>query len=144
MNTFLCKTAEETIELGRNLAELFSAGSIVSLEGGLGSGKTTLAKGIIAGFGVTETVTSPTYTIISEYSGVFPIYHMDLYRVEEEEEIFNLGLDDYFYGRGVSLIEWLERLPDPPESYTRIAIDVCNDNGSRSIRIESIYEGSAG
>ncbi len=138
MNSYLCKSAEETIDLGKKLAGSFEKGTIISLEGGLGAGKTTLAKGIITGLGVTETITSPTYTIISEYMGKFPVYHMDLYRVEEEEELYNLGLDDYFYGGGISLVEWMERLPELPDQFTRIVIEVTEDHSSRKISLEKV------
>ena len=107
----------------------------MSLEGSLGAGKTTMAKGIIAGLGCKELVTSPTFTIISEYSGRIPIYHMDLYRIEEPEELEQLGIDDYLYGQGVSLVEWIDRLPEKPEEYLRVLIELEPGNTPRTITL---------
>ncbi|MFW5684945.1 MAG: tRNA (adenosine(37)-N6)-threonylcarbamoyltransferase complex ATPase subunit type 1 TsaE, partial [Spirochaetota bacterium] len=84
----------QTIELGARIGSRLSPGAILVLDGPLGAGKTTLAKGIAAGLGVNETVTSPTYTIVSEYSGTLPLYHVDLYRISGEDEYVQLGLDD--------------------------------------------------
>jgi tRNA threonylcarbamoyladenosine biosynthesis protein TsaE len=117
------------------IASSLGPGSVVSLEGTLGAGKTTLAKGIIRGLGVTETVTSPTFTIISEYSGRLPVYHMDLYRIEESEELYHLGIDEYLYGDGVSLIEWIDRLPEPPGNLLRIHLEVLAEGSSRRISL---------
>jgi tRNA threonylcarbamoyladenosine biosynthesis protein TsaE len=99
-----------------------------------------MAKGIIAGLGVNETVTSPTFTIISEYSGRIPVYHMDLYRIEESEELYQLGIDEYLYGDGVSLIEWIERLPEPPKHLLRIRLEVLPDGSARRISLSGIPE----
>jgi tRNA threonylcarbamoyladenosine biosynthesis protein TsaE len=87
-------------------------GSVVLFRGGLGAGKTTLTKGIALGLGIQETVTSPTYTIISEYHGRLDLYHIDLYRIDDPEELENLGLRDILGGGGASVVEWSERL-DP-------------------------------
>ena len=95
--------------MGERIGSRLAPGSIVLLFGPLGAGKTTIAKGIAAGLGVAETVTSPTYTIVSEYVGDLPLHHVDLYRITGEEEFIQLGLDDLFTGRGITLIEWPER-----------------------------------
>ena len=84
---------------------------------------------------MTETVTSPTFTIISEYSGRLPVYHMDLYRIEESEELYHLGIDEYLYGDGVSLIEWIDRLPEPPGNLLRIHLEVLAEGSSRRISL---------
>lgn len=92
------------------------------LYGPLGAGKTTLAKGIASGLDIRDTVTSPTYTIVSEYEGRLPLHHVDLYRITDEEEFIQLGLDDMLSGRGITLIEWPERagaeLPQPSVAIT--------------------------
>lgn len=102
----------ETIELGRRIARELPAKAVVLLIGNLGAGKTTLAKGVVEGLGAaaTEEVASPTFTLIHEYGGG-RVYHIDLYRLEEEREVATLGLDELFDREAVVLIEWGERFP---------------------------------
>jgi tRNA threonylcarbamoyl adenosine modification protein YjeE len=95
--------------LGTLLAELLVPGDVVLLEGDLGTGKTAFTKGIGSGLKVSQTINSPTFTILKEYSGRLPLYHFDLYRVERSEEFSLLGFDDYFAGEGVCVVEWAER-----------------------------------
>lgn len=108
------ESPEQTSQFGRRLGGLLGAGSIVLLRGDLGSGKTCVATGIARGLGVSEStpVTSPTYTLMNSYDGRLPLYHFDLYRLSSEEELFDLGFDDYFHGEGVALVEWPERCPE--------------------------------
>lgn len=109
----------ETLALGRRLAEMLEPGDVVALEGELGAGKTHLAKGICAGLGVdADDVTSPTFTIVHEYGGHLPVYHVDAYRIERVEELFELGYDSFFFGDGVTLVEWPERVQPliPPDA----------------------------
>ncbi len=103
---------EATIALGRRLAEHLEPGDVLALIGDLGAGKTHLVKGICAGLGVPiETITSPTFTIANEYTGAAgPVYHLDAYRIERPEEFFELGYETYFFGDGLCLIEWPERV----------------------------------
>jgi tRNA threonylcarbamoyladenosine biosynthesis protein TsaE len=103
-------SAEETAALGERIAGRLAPGSILALRGGLGAGKTCLVKGIARGLGVKETVTSPTYTIISEYSGFLPLYHIDAYRLEGDDDFESAGARELIYDGGVSVIEWSERL----------------------------------
>lgn len=103
-------TPEETKEFGRALAEELKAGSVVALSGPLGSGKTVMIQGICSGLGVTEPVTSPSFVIINEYPGKIRVYHFDLYRLENTEEFIKLGYEEYFYGKGITLIEWAEKI----------------------------------
>ncbi len=98
----------ETLEIGKWFAENLQPGAIVCLSGNLGSGKTTLSRGICEGLGVSEYITSPTFTLINEYQGRLPIFHFDLYRIQSPLELYELGLDEYLYGEGVCLIEWPE------------------------------------
>lgn len=91
---------------------LLAAGSVVALEGLLGAGKTTFVKGIAEALGIDEQITSPTFTIVSEYLGVLPLYHIDLYRIGSSEEIELLGLEELVYGKGISVVEWADKAPD--------------------------------
>lgn len=104
---------EQTMELAERLGHLLGTGSVITLEGDLGAGKTHFTKGLAKGLGVKRTVNSPTFTIIKEYQGRVPLYHMDVYRVSEADE--DLGFDEYFYGDGVTVVEWAsliqEQLP---------------------------------
>ena len=98
-------SAEETFAIGRRLAELAQPGDIYALSGDLGVGKTVFTKGFAAGLGITEPVNSPTFTILQIYEGGrLPLYHFDVYRIEEPEEMEEVGLDEYLFGQGVSLI----------------------------------------
>ena len=104
---------EETLAIGRKLGEAAQAGEIYALVGDLGTGKTVFSKGFAEGLGVTETVSSPTFTILQIYEdGRLPLYHFDVYRIEEPEEMEEVGLDEYLEGDGVCLIEWPERIAE--------------------------------
>ena len=114
-------SAAETEALGRRLARAFAPGDVVALYGDLGAGKTHLVKGIAAALGVPPmAVTSPTFTVVNEYAGAdFPIYHLDAYRIEHLDELFELGYEDYFYGEGLCLIEWPEKVEPLLPPHTR-------------------------
>lgn len=103
-------TPEETTRVGRLLGGLLRAGDVVCLNGDLGAGKTRFAQGLAAGMGVDGPVTSPTFTIINEYQGRLPLYHMDFYRLDDALELEDLGCEEYFYGSGVTVIEWADRV----------------------------------
>ena len=128
-------SAAETRALGEQLARRLQPGDTVILEGELGAGKSELARGIARGLGVTETVTSPSFTILNVYeSGRCPLYHFDWYRLESEEELDELGMDEYLGGDGVAVVEWAERCPDAvPEKRIRIRLEV---TGEETRRIE--------
>ncbi len=114
---------EKTIAIGRALGKLMGPGSVVCVEGNLGAGKTHFAKGVALGMGIDEHVTSPTFTIINEYEGRLPFYHVDAYRLEDDEEAYELGLEEYLYGTGVTLIEWPGRIEGVlPDECLRITI----------------------
>lgn len=103
----------ETFELGKKLAERAVSGDIYCLSGDLGAGKTAFAQGFAKGLGVTEDVTSPTFTILCVYeSGRLPLYHFDVYRFEDACELEDIGGDEYLYGDGVCLIEWSEKIKE--------------------------------
>lgn len=116
MNTFeiITKTSEDTFSLAERLGHMLHPGDVILLEGDLGAGKTTFTKGIAKGLHIRKNVNSPTFTIIKEYNGRLPLYHMDVYRVQDGFE--DLGFDEYFYNDGVTVIEWAhlieEQLPE--------------------------------
>lgn len=100
---------QETQELARRLGQLANAGTVLLLAGPLGAGKTSFVQGLALGLGITGVVNSPTFTIVKEYRGHLPLFHFDLYRLQEAEELWELGLDDYLASGGVSALEWGER-----------------------------------
>ena len=117
----ILKGQKETENFGMNFAKDLRPGSVIALIGPLGAGKTTLTKSIAKGLGVTETLTSPTFTIVQEYeSGRLPLYHFDVYRVSDEEELFEMGFEEYLHKGGVCLIEWADLIEDrlPPDTVT--------------------------
>lgn len=128
--TLKVSTPEETMAIGQKLAPLLAAKDIILLDGDLGAGKTTFTKGLAAGLGVKRNVKSPTFTIIREYQdGRIPLYHMDVYRLEDGSGD-ELGLDEYFNGDGVSVVEWSKFVADElPDDYLRIAFKRLDDEG---------------
>jgi len=112
MNKYEIKTnaVEETARLAARLAVLLRPGDVITLEGDLGAGKTAFTKGIANGLGVKRTVSSPTFTIIKEYEGELPLYHMDVYRLEHSEE--DIGFTEYFNGEGITVVEWAQFIED--------------------------------
>ena len=137
MITLKTNTAEETIELGRKIGRLLTKGDVIAMQGTLAAGKTTITKGIAESLGVTDTITSPTFCLISEYSGKMPLYHMDVYRLDGGEDFINLGTDDMIYGDGVSIIEWSEKIMDEVPKKTIILKLEPQEDGSRIITIEN-------
>ncbi|PIE35078.1 tRNA (adenosine(37)-N6)-threonylcarbamoyltransferase complex ATPase subunit type 1 TsaE [candidate division KSB3 bacterium] len=106
-------SANGTYCFGKILGALLQPGDLLAFTGDLGAGKTCCIQGIAEGLGVTEhgIVTSPTFTLIQEYQGRLPIYHFDVYRLTDENDLYDLGYEEYFYGDGVTVIEWAERIP---------------------------------
>ena len=136
------RSAEETFALGKKLGERAKPGQIYTLDGDLGAGKTVFTKGVAAGLGITEPVSSPTFTIVQEYEGGrMPLYHFDVYRIGDLEEMEAIGYDDCFFGEGVCLIEWAERILELlPENVIRITIGKQPEMGFdyRKIQIEGM------
>lgn len=132
------KCEEETRQLGVRLAELLQPGDVLALEGDLGAGKTTFAQGVARGLGVKETVDSPTFTIIKEYHGRLPFYHMDVYRLDSPDE--DLGWDEFFFGDGVTLVEWAGRIEELlPDHAVHITITV-GEKGERFVTFAPAVE----
>lgn len=110
MGQIITRTPAETAWVGELLGMLLGPGDVVCLIGDLGAGKTSLAQGLARGLGVNDQVTSPTFTLINEYKGRLPLYHMDLYRLEGADELADLGYEEYVYGDGVTVMEWADRV----------------------------------
>ena len=141
MLTFTTSSAEETIALGQKIGKLLKKGDIIAMQGTLAAGKTTITKGIAQALGITETITSPTFCLISEYQGTMPLYHMDVYRLDGTEDFINLGTDDMLYGDGVSIIEWSEKIMDELPSSTIILKITPQEDGKRLIEIDNWKNG---
>jgi tRNA threonylcarbamoyladenosine biosynthesis protein TsaE len=113
ITVFETVTPEETFLLGKRIGEQAKAGQIYTLNGDLGVGKTVFTQGVAAGLGITEAVSSPTFTIVQTYEeGRLPFYHFDVYRIGDIEEMEEIGYDDYFFGEGICLIEWAELIEE--------------------------------
>lgn len=136
-------SVEETLDFGHHLGELLKAGDVVALVGELGSGKTWLAKGIAFGLGVPEHeyVNSPAFDIVHEYSGVWPVYHIDFYRLEALSPEDYLWLEEYFQGDGVCIIEWADKFIDRlVDNYLRIELAYSDDSEEREIVVQAVGE----
>lgn len=120
------KTSQEMEYLGRRIGQLAQPGQLLALDGDLGAGKTVLSKGIALGLDIEELISSPTFTIIHQYEqGRMPLYHMDVYRLKQPEELYDLGYEEYFYGQGLTVVEWASLIePFLPEEYLGIHIGV--------------------
>jgi tRNA threonylcarbamoyladenosine biosynthesis protein TsaE len=136
--SFTTISVDETRTFGRRLAGRLAPGAVIGLVGDLGSGKTCLVQAVCHALGVRELVTSPTFILVNEYIGrdeqdrPLPIYHFDLYRLLGEEELLDLGSDDYFYGDGVCLVEWADMAGDLlPRDSTLITIEHAGENSRR-------------
>lgn len=116
-------TAEDMVQLGRVIGEILRSGDVVALVGDLGMGKTTLVQGIAKGLDIQSHITSPTFTLIKEYSGRLPLYHIDVYRLDDPEEILLLGFDELLSGDGVVVVEWADRIEDLlPKDYLKVVL----------------------
>ncbi|HLS65604.1 MAG TPA: tRNA (adenosine(37)-N6)-threonylcarbamoyltransferase complex ATPase subunit type 1 TsaE [Pseudogracilibacillus sp.] len=123
----LTTSEEETKALGYFLGERLKKGDVITLDGDLGVGKTTFTKGIASGLQIKRAITSPTFTIVKEYAGTLPLYHMDAYRLEHSDE--DIGFDEYFFGEGISVVEWSTFIEDfLPEERLQIIIERIDDD----------------
>ena len=122
--TVITKSPEQTELLGKKLAELLRPGDVIANNGDLGAGKTAFTRGLAAGLGIREAVTSPTYTIVNEYlSGRMPLFHFDMYRLSSSEELFDIGWEDYLARGGVCAVEWSENVADALTDAISITIE---------------------
>src|ERR1051325_5079390 len=134
---FISNGPGETAAIGRRLAADIRVGSVLALKGDLGSGKTMFVKGLVAGMGGRADVTSPTFTIVHEYrGGRLPVYHFDFFRLENRETVARLGLDDYLFGDGVSVIEWADRFPELIPQHARWILFETKSESQRAITSE--------
>ncbi|RZT12991.1 MULTISPECIES: tRNA (adenosine(37)-N6)-threonylcarbamoyltransferase complex ATPase subunit type 1 TsaE [Fictibacillus] len=132
------KSAEETMAFAEKLGSVLEKGDVLTLAGDLGAGKTTFTKGLAKGLGITRTVNSPTFTIIKEYNGRLPLYHMDVYRLEDSDE--DLGFEEYFSGEGVCVVEWAVFIEDYlPKERLELVISHIGDD-EREIRLTPLGE----
>ena len=132
---FHTNSPEETEALGAALAARLRPGDVIAYRGDLGAGKTAFTRGVAAGLGITEPVTSPTYTIVNEYlSGRMPLFHFDMYRLGSSDELFDIGWEDYLARGGVCAVEWSENVSDAMEGAVTVDIARTGDT-ERTITI---------
>jgi len=139
ISQFISSSPGETFAVGKEIAVYLSPGTVIALSGTLGSGKTQLTKGIASGLGITENLTSPTYTIINEYglteNKEIVFYHIDVYRLENEKDFEDIGGDEILNSNGICVIEWSERISKLlPDDCIRISIEITGDS-SRMIKV---------
>ena len=138
MSLFKTNSPEETIDLGRRIAEKLKGNEVIAYFGGLGMGKTTLTRGIVNALGGDDVVSSPTFAIVNEYRAKYNIYHFDMYRVSGWDDLYSTGFFDYL-DTGVIIIEWSENIENAlPEKYVRISITKGNDDDVRLFGIEGL------
>jgi len=133
---FVSHSAVQTQKAGAVLGRLLERGDIILLEGELGAGKTTFTKGVGQGLDVGGYVNSPTFTLVNEYQGRLPLYHLDCYRLESGREALDFGLEEYLYGEGATIIEWPERISEVlPGECLRVKLSYVNET-KRALRLE--------
>ncbi len=136
----LVNSVEQTFDIGKQIGEKVSPGDIICLEGDLGTGKTHLTKGIASGLSIDEHITSPTFNIVNEYTeGRLKLYHFDVYRVYDPDEIAAIGFDEYIFSNGVSVIEWanyIDELIPPSALYIKISKDLTQGENFREIQFQ--------
>jgi len=138
----ITNSASETILIGEKLAKTLKPGDMIALSGDLGSGKTTFTKGIGKGLSIKDSkrINSPTFVLIKEYNGKIPLYHLDLYRLDDLKEIENLAIEEYIYGTGVTVIEWAEKMKHLlPKKYILVRFKIKGDN-KREVAIEDFRD----
>ena len=136
---YLSHSPEDTEHIGEELGRTLSPGSVVAYIGGLGMGKTAFTRGLARGLGCTGRVTSPTFTIVNEYSGTVPLFHFDMYRLDSSDDLFDIGWEDYLTRGGVCAVEWSERVTDALPEDT-LWVDIARGSGEND-RIITITGG---
>lgn len=127
---YLSHSPEETEQLGEQLGRTLRPGSVVAYRGDLGMGKTAFTRGLARGLGCTCRVTSPTFTIVNEYSGALPLFHFDMYRLDSSDDLFDIGWEDYLSRGGVCAVEWSERVEDALPDDT-LWVSIARGNGEK-------------
>ena len=129
----MIKNEEDTKKTGIEIGRRVKAGTVIALSGDLGTGKTALTKAVAEGLGVKEVITSPTFNIVKQYeTGRLPLYHFDVYRIGDVDEMYELGYEEFFFGSGVSIVEWADLIEDIiPEDAVRIEIEYGEKEGDR-------------
>lgn len=129
----MIKNEEDTKKTGIEIGRRVKAGTVIALSGDLGTGKTALTKAVAEGLGVKEVITSPTFNIVKQYeTGRLPLYHFDVYRIGDVDEMYELGYEEFFFGSGVSIVEWADLIEDIiPEDAVRIEIEYGEKEGER-------------
>lgn len=138
---YISNSVEETKKIASELAKTLNGGDVLCMYGDLGAGKTAFVQGLAKGLGIDEPITSPTFTIVNEYYGSLPLYHFDVYRIADPDEMYEVGYEEYVYGDGVSVIEWSELIEDIlPEKRYKVTIlkDTSERDDYRKIEVEKI------
>ena len=140
MSEYVTNGEEETEALGRRLGQVLQPGAVVAFTGDLGAGKTAFTRGLARGLGISERVTSPTFTIVNEYEGGrLPLFHFDMYRLGSADELFHIGWEDYLARNGVCAVEWSENVDEALDGDTiRVDISRGEDDNTRIITIEGV------
>lgn len=139
--TFTTHSAAETEALGEQLAARLTGGEVIAYTGDLGAGKTAFTRGLARGLGITDRVTSPTFTIVNEYEGGrLPLFHFDMYRLSSSDELYDIGWEDYLARGGVCAVEWSEIVSDALEENELIRVDIKNEcgNDDRTITVTGV------
>jgi len=135
MEKVILKNEQETIAFGQKLGSFLEAGDLITMEGDLGAGKTTMTKGIGKALGVTRVINSPTFNILKGYTGRIPLYHLDVYRLEGVSQ--ELGFEEYFDGDGVCVVEWAQFIEDELP-HDRLEINIIHVEGGREVKLHAI------
>ena len=137
---YLSHSEKETEQLGEQLGQALSPGTVVAYTGGLGMGKTAFTRGLARGLGCTERVTSPTFTLVNEYPGRIPLFHFDVYRLSGSDALYDIGWDDYLDRGGVCAVEWSENIADAlPEDTVFVRLRRCEAHDNwREIDVEGV------
>ncbi|ACA43598.1 tRNA (adenosine(37)-N6)-threonylcarbamoyltransferase complex ATPase subunit type 1 TsaE [Clostridium botulinum] len=140
---FIVDSINKTIDIGNFIGRHCNSGDILCLNGDLGAGKTHLSKGIAKGLNIKDNITSPTFNIVNEYDGRLKLYHFDVYRVNDPDEIEAIGFDEYIFGEGISIIEWSDYIEDLiPNEHMDIRINKIPEKGENYRKITINYYGN--
>ena len=136
MISLICHNEEATRSFGEAFAKLLEPGDFIGLDGDLGAGKTFISKAIIKALGVEEYVTSPSYTIVNEYEGLYKIHHFDVYRIDDIDEMYEIGYEEYFFSDGICLVEWSKMVEELiPDKHYRISLNMGENFDTRVIEV---------